>query len=101
MIVPKNFYRLFLPKSLSKDDKAVETTDKTIAPKIAGKNPSIVIPGTTSVTNHKTTAFTTKVKSPKVKRLIGAVNTSNTGLINVLITPKTIAASIALVKSET
>ena len=81
--------------------KIVDTTDKTTAPKIAGSHPSIFTPGTTAATINKTTALITKVNNPKVTIVSGALTKLSIGLIKVLITPKTIAAKIAVVKLAT
>jgi len=79
----------------------VDTTLKTIAPSIAVKIPSSISPGTTKVVKYNTTAFITKVNSPKVKRFIGSVIIVNIGLTTVLITPITMAARRAVVKEST
>lgn len=86
---------------MAKCDRTVDVTAKTTAPKIAGKNPSNTNPGTTSVVRYSTTAFITKLNSPKVKRFIGKVTMVNIGLTTVLITPITMAASNAVVKLST
>ena len=79
----------------------VDTIDSTIAPSMAVSIPSIINPGTTNVVRYNTTAFITNVKSPKVKKFIGSVIIVKIGLKNVLITPKTMAASRAVVKEST
>lgn len=95
------YYFLILAKSLSSVDNAVDTTDKTTAPKIAGSQPSIISPGTTYETINKTTALTTKVNNPSVTTVKGAVTKCNTGLIKVFTTPRTIEAKTAEVKLST
>ena len=82
-------------------DRIVETTESTTAPKIAASGPEIVSPGTTAATNHKIMALTTNVNKPKVKTLRGKVKNTKTGFINVLISPKIIAASTATPKFST
>lgn len=88
-------------KSLTNIERAVEAIERTIAPSIAGTQPSTVNPGTKSVVMRKTIAFTTKIKSPKVMIVNGKVRSTSTGFINVLITPRTIAASKAEVNVST
>lgn len=73
-----------------------------IIPKInAHKNPSTTNPGTNLLTRSINTAFMTKVKSPKVKILIGRVRIRRTGFKNALIIPKTKATTKAAVKLAT
>ena len=79
-------------KSLTSMDKIVEAIDKTIAPRIAGIQPSTENPGTNREVSLKTMAFTTKINKPKVITVRGRVKKIRTGLIKVLITPSTIAA---------
>ncbi len=74
---------------------SVETTDNTIAPKIAGIQPSIVNPPTKYEVINKAIALTTNINRPKVITVNGNVKKSKTGFIKVFITPKTIAARIA------
>jgi hypothetical protein len=69
-----------------------------MAAKMAGRKPSITIPGTTSAAKYKTTALITKINSPKVIKVMGKVRKSRIGLIKVLMTAKTIAAKMAVVK---
>lgn len=82
-------------------DKAVETTDRTIAASMAGKNPAMTIPLTNQAAIYKTTAFTTKANNPKVKTVNGKVNITSIGLMTAFITPRTIAAKIAVSKLDT
>ena len=82
-------------------DKAVETIDKTIDPKMAAVQPSTINPGTTAAAINNITALITKAKRPKVIMVIGRVISSKIGLIKVLTKPKTIPAKIAVVKSAT
>lgn len=82
-------------------DKTVATTDSTIAPKIAGIQPESISPGTKYETINNITASITKVKSPKVIIVIGAVINDNTGFIKVLTIPKTMEAKRAVVKLST
>ncbi len=91
----------FPPKSFSTVFKIVETTDNTIAANIAGTQPLILTPGTIADTINKTTALTTKEKSPKVIIVNGAEIKLKIGLIKVFTTPKTMAASMAVVKFAT
>lgn len=92
----------FLPeKSLAKVERIVEAIERTIAPKIAGIQPSTVNPGTKSVVIRNIIALTTKMNNPNVSMVKGKVSKTRTGLIKVLITPKTIAARSADVKVET
>lgn len=88
-------------KSLTRVDKIVEITEMTIAARMAASGPEIVSPGMMAAATQRITAFTTKVKSPKVTMLIGAVKISSSGLIKVLITPKTIADNSAVGKFST
>lgn len=85
-----------LSVSFTKSERAVETTDSTTAARIAASQFSIRISFIKSEAIHKITAFTTKVNSPRVKKFNGAVKISKIGLMNVLITPSTIAAKIAV-----
>lgn len=87
--------------SFASIDKIVEIRDKRKAAIIAERKLSMIRPGTIKVANQSTTAFTTKVKSPKVKKLMGAVSIRRRGFIMVLITPKTAAATTATLKSAT
>lgn len=82
-------------------DNAADTTDKTTAPKMAGTQPSSLKPGTNQLTTKSMAAFTTNAKSPKVKKVSGAVIKATSGLINVLTTPKTTPAKRAVVKLST
>lgn len=82
-------------------DSAVPTIDKTILPKIAASQPSIVRPGTTAETINKTIALIINENNPNVIIVIGRVINFRIGLIKVLTTPKTIAAKTAEVKSAT
>lgn len=75
--------------------------ERTIAPSIAGSQPSTINPGTNRLVIRKTIALTINMNSPKVITVKGRVRRSKTGLIKVLITPKTIAASKAEVKEST
>lgn len=92
---------LNLPKSFSTAFNTVPTIDNTIAPKIAGSQPLIVSPGTMYATIKRTIALTTKANNPKVTIVSGADIKLSIGLIKVLTTPKTIAASKAVVKLAT
>ena len=77
----------------------------TIARKIprirAHTNPSTLNPGTILAARSIRTAFITKVKSPRVKRLIGRVKIRRTGFIIAFIIPKTRAVIRAAVKLAT
>lgn len=87
--------------SLSSIDNAVPTTDNTIAPNIAGTQPSILRLGTTADTINKTTALITNENNPSVIIVIGRAISASTGFIKVLTTPKTMAARTAEVKLAT
>ena len=77
---------------------AIEST----IPKIkAHKNPSILNPGTITLTKRIRSAFKTKVKSPSVKKLIGRVKISRTGFKKAFIIPKTKATTKAVIKFAT
>lgn len=91
----------FAAKSLTKVDKIVEAIERTIAPSIAGTQPSTENPGTKSVVTLKTIALTIKMNKPKVSIVRGRVKSTSTGLIKVLIIPKTIAARSADVNVST
>lgn len=90
-----------LAKSLTNIESTVETTDSTIAPKIAGSQPSTMKPGTNREVSLKTMALTINMKSPKVIIVKGNVSKSSSGLIKVLMTPRTMAAKSAEVKEST
>ncbi len=72
-----------------------------MAPRIAGIQPSIVRPLTNAATINNTTALTTKANSPKVIIVKGSVIKLKMGLIKVLITASTTAASTAAPKLAT
>lgn len=97
------FYRDYFlaEKSFTKVERIVEAIDKTIAPRIAGSQPSTTNPGTNNVVIRKTIALTIKMNNPSVKIVRGSVRRSKTGLINVLIMPKTTAARRADVNVST
>ncbi len=61
----------------------------------AHQKPSTLNPGTISETSNIISALITKVKRPIVKILIGKLRRRIIGLRKVLISPKTIATSIA------
>lgn len=82
-------------------ERIVEAIERTIAPKIAGTQPSTINPGTKSVVILKTMALTIKMNKPKVSIVKGRVKSISTGLIKVLIIPKTIAARSADVNVST
>ncbi len=82
-------------------ERTVEAIERTIAPRIAGIQPSTMKPGTKKVVILKTIALTTKMNSPKVITVSGKVKRSKTGLMNVFIMPRTMAASNAEVKEST
>ncbi len=88
-------------KSLTNIERAVEAIERTIAPSIAGIQPSTWNPETNNVVILRTIALTININNPNVSNVSGSVSNTNTGLINVLITPRTIAASNADVKDET
>lgn len=88
-------------KSLTRVDKTVDAIERTMAPKIAGSQPSTINPGTNKVVILKTMALTMKMNNPKVIIVSGSVSKTRTGLIKVLIIPKTTAARSAEVKVST
>lgn len=88
-------------RSFVKFDRTVETIEITTAARIADRAESTIMPVTTWEASHNTIAFITKVKSPKVRRLIGKVMNTKNGLIKILISPITTAAKRAVVKSAT
>ena len=61
-------------------------------------NPSTLNPGTIFAANKIRSAFKTKVKSPRVIRLMSKVRIRSNGFRNALMTPRTIAATTAVVK---
>ena len=67
----------------------------------AQRNPSTVKPETKFETNKIITALITKVKRPKVKRLIGKVKIKRIGFNTAFIIPRTNAAINAEVKLAT
>lgn len=79
----------------------MEAIERTIAPSIAGTQPSTINPGTKMVVTLKTIALTIKINKPKVIIVKGKVKRTRTGLIKVLIIPKTIAARSADVNVST
>ncbi len=77
------------------------TSQRAIAPIKAGANPVIVNPGTILATPNKSRALMTKVKSPRVRMLIGKVRSTMIGLITALMMPRTRATMRAVVKELT
>lgn len=75
--------------------------ESTIAPRIAGSQPSTVKPGTNKVVTRRTMALTIKMNNPRVIIVRGKVRSTKTGLIKVFIIPRTIAARSAEVKVST
>lgn len=88
-------------KSFTSMERTVEATERTIAPRIAGIQPSTMKPGTKKVVILRTMALTTKMNNPKVITVNGKVKRSKIGFMKVLIIPSTIAASNAEVKEST
>lgn len=88
-------------KSFTKVERSVEAIERTIAPRIAGSQPSTINPGTNKVVILKTIALTMKINNPKVIIVRGRVSKTRTGLIKVLMIPRTMAASRADVKVST
>lgn len=77
----------------------VEINQRKNAPIIAGINPRTSKPGTIKAVALIKKALITKVKSPKVRILIGKVKITITGLMKALMIPKT-SATIKAVKKE-
>jgi hypothetical protein len=88
-------------KSLMSIERTVEAIERTIAPSIAGSQPSTIKPGTNREVNLKTMALIIKTNSPRVMTVKGKVSKSKIGLMNVFITPRTIAAKSAEVNEST
>ena len=84
--------------SRTKIESTVEIIAKTTAPIKAEPALSTLNDGIIQAAKYKITAFTTNVKSPNVKRLIGAVIKISKGLVKVLISPITKAAITAVQK---
>lgn len=78
----------------------MEVTEITSAARTPDRKLSIIIPGTTNVARYKIAALITKVKSPRVKILIGKVSRIKIGLITIFKSPTTTAASNAVVKES-
>lgn len=76
----------------------MEVTEITRAAKTPDQKSSILIPGTINVARYNMAALITKVKSPKVKILIGRVSKIKIGFITILSSPTTMAAKSAVVK---
>jgi hypothetical protein len=96
----KNNY-FFAAKSFTRVERIVEAIERTIAPSIAGNQPSTENPGTKRVVILKTMALTIKMNNPRVMTVRGKVKRSKTGFIKVLIIPRTMAAKSAEVKVST
>lgn len=77
------------------------TIDKAILKITAVKNPLTANPVTRESTNIIINAFTTTLKSPKVKSVIGSVRRVRIGFTTVLIMPRTAATIRAVFKSVT
>jgi len=73
--------------------------DKTKLNINAAKNPSTANPKTNLSTKRIINALITRENNPRVRRVIGKVNKTKTGLIKVLINPKTTATIRAVYKS--
>ncbi len=86
---------------LTKVCRSEATNDKTIPPTRAGKNPSMVNPGTIRAATHNTKAEIIQEKSPKVIKFTGRVKRINIGFKNAFSKPKTKAAITAVLKSAT
>lgn len=74
-------------------------SESTRLNKSADINPCTWNPGTSDEASIIINALSTKVKSPKVSRLIGSVSSTRIGFINVLMTPKTTATISAVERS--
>lgn len=74
------------------------TSDKTIPKRSAATNPLISNPGTIMAVRRTMRAVITKLKRPRVTRLIGNVKSKTIGRITVLTNPKTTATTIATKK---
>ncbi len=90
-----------MAKSFTNIERIVEAIDRTMAPSIAGIQPSTMKPGTKKVVILRTMALTTKINNPRVMTVRGKVRRSKIGLMKVLIMPRTMAASRAEVKEST
>ena len=78
-----------------------DTRERTRLKANAHRNPFTLNPGTIAETNKTRAAFITKVKSQKVKILIGRVKIINIGLTKVFRTPSATATIIAVTKFST
>ena len=86
---------------MTKVERIVEAIDKTIAPKIAGSQPSTINPGTNKIVILKTMALTIKMNNPRVMIVRGRVSKTRTGLMKVFMMPNTTAAKSAETKVST
>ncbi len=68
-----------------------DTREITMLTRSAAINPFTLNPGTNHAASKTINAFITKIKSPKVKIVIGKVRKTNTGLTIELRIPSTIA----------
>ena len=84
--------------SFRRVERIVEVKDITIDANIAESNPEIVIPGTIADASQRTTALIIKVNNPSVRKFKGRVNKRSIGRITIFKSPKTTAASKAVVK---
>lgn len=96
----RGFYFL-AAKSFTSMERTVEAMERTMAPRIAGIQPSTMKPGTKKVVILRTMALTTKINNPRVITVSGKVRRSKIGLMKVFIMPRTMAASKAEVKEST
>jgi len=77
------------------------TIDNTRLKRIAVKKPSTENPATNLSTSRIISALITREKSPRVRTVMGSVNNTKIGFINVLTNPKANAVISALYKSAT
>lgn len=77
------------------------TTDSTMAPRKAGRNPSTVNPGTSQAARPSIAAFMTNAKIPKVRIVIGKEIKWTIGFIKAFTRPITREARINVVAPST
>ena len=69
-----------------------------IAPKKALQNPPASKPGTIPLTSFSMSAFTTRMKKPRVTRMKGRLSKSSTGRMKALTMPRSSAVQMSAVR---
>lgn len=78
-----------------------EVRDKTIEPITAEKKLSMSKPGVIWAASINSKTFKMRAKRPRVRKVMGRATNWRTGLMNMLMTPITMAATSAVESEET